>query len=83
MLTWDAVPGASRYEVKQFMKGSVGAPTMPSMKVEGLNGGEDYKFAVTAVNIAGSGPYSTFISVKTEKFGKWQIGFCLTLPYSH
>ncbi|XP_065056556.1 neural cell adhesion molecule 2-like isoform X1 [Rhopilema esculentum] len=68
VLTWDPVPGASRYEVKQYMKGVIGAPTMPSMKIEGLAGGADYKFAVAAVNIAGSGPYSTFLPMKTQKF---------------
>ncbi|AWV82213.1 fibronectin type III domain-containing protein [Clostridium acetobutylicum] len=64
-LTWDAVAGATQYNI--YKNGTkIGQSTTNSYKDTGLTGSTTYKYQVSAVNGAGESTLSTEISLTTQ-----------------
>jgi len=67
VLSWNAMKGATSYEVYNVTSGNVciGTTTSPSFAVTDLQPGKHYKFAVKSVSVAGKSSLSNAISVTT------------------
>lgn len=62
-LRWDAIAGASSYDV--LFNGTVYNVSGTSKTITGLTPGMEYSYQVRANNAGGSGPYSTPLTVST------------------
>lgn len=80
-LSWNAVPGAKSYRIKQFEKDVI-TVSGTTHSVKNLLAGKGYKFAVAGENMAGVGVFSAFLTVTTEKFGICLSLFCINLKCS-
>ncbi len=62
-LTWNAVPGATEYEL--YFDGKTYTVTETSHKVTGLKDDTSYRYQIRSVNEGGRSSYSPYMTVKT------------------
>lgn len=71
-LTWNAVSGATNYNV-YINNSSTIQTTDPTYTITGLNPATTYCFTVTAVNIGGESSLSDEVCVKTDEIKRYRI----------